>query len=411
MDERKSRNSSKTIENTVSEQLFSRRESLATLGAAVVTGCVAPAKTNRQTGRESERNPWPMYGHGLRNRAQTDGGVSTAGIDERWASRLNGNVTTSPSVGSALAITTAGQDVSAFEKDGGSLRWQRSLPVTTADITPAVTSEAVYVAGRDESAGILLALDPADGSTLWRIPMPVASPPVVTRGTVYITNQKASRPYLTAINARTGDRRWRQSLTQGSVMSRPAFDADSNAYITTTWKQKLRLFRAEPKGTRLVFETKGRARSAPTIMDGRAYLTNFEGTVHAVDLSTGEELWTFETRTDISTSPAVDDEYLYVNDMLGSLYAINIEDGVHKWTRKTSATTARPTIAHDTVLVGGSSLSAVDAKTGDRRWKFTIPAHSVTIYSPAPAAGSVYATACTKSEPREAYDNYLYRLQ
>ena len=233
----------------------------------------------------------------------------------------------------------------------------------------------------------------------------------MTKETVYVTSEKASRPHLTAINARTGDRRWQGSLSKESTVTRPAFDDDSNAYIATTWKQKLRLFLAGPEGEELIFQTPGRTRGAPAIMDGKAYLTSFGGIVHAVDLSTGEELWRFETKTDISTSPAVHGDRIYVNDMLGNLYAINTTDGSREWTQETSATTARPAIAHNTVLVGGSSLSAFDTATGDRHWEFTIPAHSLTIYSPAPATGSVYATACTKSKPREEYDNYLLRLQ
>ncbi len=142
-----------------------------------------------------------------------------------------------------------------------------------------------------------------------------------------------------------------------------------------------------------------RARSQPTIANGAVYVGSDNGTVYALEMTTGCVRWTFraaaEVRTGIVAAPAAEDGVprLFFADVISHAYAVDARDGKLLWSAKVDShpnATVTGTPAYDagTVYVPVSSLEvttaadpkypcckfrgavvALDAASGKERWR------------------------------------------
>lgn len=82
-------------------------------------------------------------------------------------------------------------------------------------------------------------------------------------------------------------------------------------------------------------------------------------------LKTGKDIW---------GAPVVQGGVVYVSSLDGSLYAVDANTGETKWRYSTgNAVSTTPTVSGSTVYIGGfgDKLIAVDASTGTQKWSFT----------------------------------------
>jgi len=113
--------------------------------------------------------------------------------------------------------------------------------------------------------------------------------------------------------------------------------------------------------------------SSPAVVDGLVYFGSFDGYVHALDASTGEERWSFQTGGEVWSSPAVADGRVYIGSGDYYLYALNAVTGEQLWQFETGAqVNSSPTVADGVVYVGSTDgcVYAVDAATGKLLWRF-----------------------------------------
>ena len=136
----------------------------------------------------------------------------------------------------------------------------------------------------------------------------------------------------------------------------------------------------------------GQNSTGPTVHDGIMFLANTSNTVQALDARTGELLW--ENRLGpIATraysalrSLAVYDDKVYINATDAKLYALDVKSGKVVWKTEIADSTkgfnetGGVIVAHGKVIVGLTLcrgqmphcfISAYDARTGARVWKFT----------------------------------------
>jgi polyvinyl alcohol dehydrogenase (cytochrome) len=97
--------------------------------------------------------------------------------------------------------------------------------------------------------------------------------------------------------------------------------------------------------------------------------------------------WVFTTGGDVSATPAVVDGAVYVPDWAGNLFKIDAASGAARWTRRIpdytglpgSFARATPAVADGTLYVGTQAgaawMLALDAATGELRWKTLLDAH------------------------------------
>lgn len=114
--------------------------------------------------------------------------------------------------------------------------------------------------------------------------------------------------------------------------------------------------------------------SSPAIADGYLYFGSDVG-LHALDVWTGEELWTFETEARVSSSPAISNGSIYFGSHDGRFYSVAETTGQLDWTFNTGDRITSSPANFDGMVYFGSYdgfFYGLDAQTGAEVWKFDV---------------------------------------
>jgi eukaryotic-like serine/threonine-protein kinase len=212
-------------------------------------------------------------------------------------------------------------------------------------------------------------------------------------------NMFRGNPARTGVYATDGPRQFNgvkwAFKTNGWVLSSPALAGglvyfgsdDTNLYAldVTTGAEKWK------------FSTGGPVRSSPAVVAGTVYFGSYDGTFYAVDAASGKLRWKFETAGEkqfeakglhgyypraqtvadpwdfFLSSPAVNEALVYFGSGDGNLYALDAETGQLKWKFATQGVVhSSPAVAGGVVYFGSwdSYFYALDAATGQEKWKF-----------------------------------------
>ncbi len=131
--------------------------------------------------------------------------------------------------------------------------------------------------------------------------------------------------------------------------------------------------------------------SHPAVADGKLFLATVEGRVLCVDAARGEQLWSFTADSEVQSGVNLTDEFVLFATQSGSVYCLRIGDGKPRWQYTTGdQIRSTPTIADELVLVAGCDrfLHAVELKTG--RPRFKVDMESVTMATPAVLDGMAW---------------------
>jgi eukaryotic-like serine/threonine-protein kinase len=108
----------------------------------------------------------------------------------------------------------------------------------------------------------------------------------------------------------------------------------------------------------------------PIAAYGRVYVASMDGTLTALDRSTGGVLWSVDTGGGVGDAPAAANGLIYVgND--AALLALDAETGQLVWSRAyREGVAGSPVVGSGAVYAGGSSegMDALNARTGAVRW-------------------------------------------
>ena len=174
------------------------------------------------------------------------------------------------------------------------------------------------------------------------------------------------------------------------------------------------------------FPTGDRIVSSPVWSDGVVYFGGDDGNIYAVAAETGRQIWKQATGGPSPSTPAVIDGTLYVVSYDGKLYALNSHTGAVRWKFVTGGERrfeakglnglqpknqtvadpfdvflSSPVVVQGAVYFGSGDghLYAVEAASGDLRWKFQTG--DVVHASPAFADGVLYFGS---------WDSYFYAV-
>jgi len=119
---------------------------------------------------------------------------------------------------------------------------------------------------------------------------------------------------------------------------------------------------------------KGVILGSPAVSDDKVFFGAMDGKVHALDLKTGQELWTFTGQKSFwESSPAVSDGRVYIGCQDNYIYAIDIANGKQVWRYLTGGAigTSSPVVYDGKVYIGSEdgSVYALDKQTGTLSWK------------------------------------------
>jgi outer membrane protein assembly factor BamB len=134
----------------------------------------------------------------------------------------------------------------------------------------------------------------------------------------------------------------------------------------------------------------------PVVADGRVFVGTAESNLYALEVATGDHLWTFET---IGTgTPTIDGDTVYVGSLDNYLYALAAATGDVRWELDTgSSLRTAPVVVEDTVYVMqgdfGSDVIAVDAASGEQLWSYYPGFAGPYMGAPAYRDGRIYVAA------------------
>jgi len=147
-------------------------------------------------------------------------------------------------------------------------------------------------------------------------------------------------------------------------------------------------------------ESKRGVESTPLVVDGIMYVTASWSVVHAIDVRTGQRIWTYDPQVPreagfkgccdvVNRGVALYEGKVYVAAYDGRLVALDAATGKRLWEKDTIidrrfsyTITGAPRVVKGKVIIGNGGaeygvrgyVTAYDAKTGDQKWRwFTVP--------------------------------------
>lgn len=303
-----------------------------------------PAQTSTSNWTEVNGGPEHRLGH----LALRDTLARVWSADIGTGNTRRSRITSSPVVvGGTVYTLDSRSRVSAVSE--GSVFWSQDLTPPTERASDASGGGIAYGAGRLFAAtgfGELVALDPANGSVVWRQDLQGAAggAPSVRGDTVYVVN-RGGRAY--ALDAASGRIRWELTgISDAAGISGAA---------------------------------------GPAVSDALAVFPFGSGELLAADRATGERRWAAAVRggrsdrafggiTDIAGAPVIDGGRIYVGNATGRVAAIDAETGATEWTAQTGALGPIWPVGGSLFLVSDvGELVRLDASNGDLIWSEELP--------------------------------------
>ena len=144
------------------------------------------------------------------------------------------------------------------------------------------------------------------------------------------------------------------------------------------------------------YNTGAPVKSSPAIAAGKVFIGNDAGNLFALDIQTGQPLWTFKAGDSIEATPLVLNA-VYAGSADGNLYALDLQTGKSNWVYKTDDKILGSAnwFGDPCRIVVGSydfKLHCVDAATGQPVW--TYPTGNYINGAPAVAAGKIVFGGC-----------------
>lgn len=135
--------------------------------------------------------------------------------------------------------------------------------------------------------------------------------------------------------------------------------------------------------------------AAQSVADGpTVYVPSEEGTLFAIDVEAGEEVWRFdEAGGGVRSSPTVVDGTVFFTTRQ-QVVAVAADSGESEWVYEPDVDdldiTASPTVVDGTVYAGDERVRAIDAESGEQRWASN-PFDGEIDMAVAVADGTIYA--------------------
>lgn len=317
-------------------------------------------------------------------------------------------VTTATSnVGTGSDLT---KSVMAFDESTGKRIWSMNVSGTYSFLNAAYDADKVFVVNFD---GLLFALDAASGKQLWSIKLPnqdaFTSPPTANNGLVFVGGS-GSNGTLYAVDEDTGKVVWTAFVEVGDRSSPAVLDGSvfvsyacpqSYAFATKTGQQlwhysgpceggggktavvhlgKVYVRDAHNNPTNgLILSADAGARignfnsDRPPAFSGNVGLYLSSGTLRAVDVSTGQLLWTFNGDGKLTSAPLIVNQTIYVGSSSGLLYGLDLH-GHQIWSTQVGASIPAPDEQNAFVTTGlGAGDDLLVVPTGSILAVYTQP--------------------------------------
>ncbi len=121
----------------------------------------------------------------------------------------------------------------------------------------------------------------------------------------------------------------------------------------------------------------------PSIVDGVIYIGTEAGALHAVNMNSGQEMWSYQTDGAVFHAPIVYGNVVIFGSQDGGLRAVSKSDGSLKWTFQAGEVdwdvrdifvNGKPTIVDGIAYISSEDFNvyAVDVETGAEIWRHNL---------------------------------------
>ncbi|MBW8800041.1 MAG: PQQ-binding-like beta-propeller repeat protein [Streptomyces sp.] len=264
--------------------------------------------------------------------------------------------------GLLLLPTHGGRKVEALDPASGASRWKQDMP---ANQVMEFTRSMLLAVGAN---GLITGMDSASGLTRWTLPVSGGGTPSLSSFAgdplVYAASTAAdgTGTQVTALDPVTGAQRWGAGLT-GDLQ--PVGSADGSLFllsVDTTAGETDAVVRYTPdaRATRRVALPVPRVAPGATVRGDVVYLLSAGGSLEAVDLESGKQLWELQTSVSRGSAPVADDRHVYFTAADGRLLAVDRRRGtlVGQTPARLGTNSGQVTAALPAPLLLGSRLYA-----------------------------------------------------
>ncbi len=250
-------------------------------------------------------------------------------------------------------------------------------------LNPVLAYEKIFIAGRD---GEVKALDPENGSTIWKTDLETD---VIARlsggvtpsyGKLFIGSENGE---VIALDAENGELLWRQEVL-GEVLAAPVTERD--LVIVHTSRGVLAALDTDSGELRWTINTDVpnlalRGESAPTTVSGGVFWGTANGRLAAAIAERGQLIWQqpigipkgateIDRLVDVDSSPVILGSMLYTVGYNGQLVAIDLRTGAQVWKRNYSSAMDMATNGSRLFLITDNDhVVAVDVRSGTEIWQ------------------------------------------
>ncbi len=249
-------------------------------------------------------------------------------------------------------------------------------------LNPVLAYEKIFIAGRD---GDVKALDPANGSTIWKTDLEtdvtarLSGGVTASYGKLFIGSENGE---VFALDAENGALLWRQEVL-GEVLAAPV--TENNLVMVHTSRGVLVALDTDSGEQRWTISTEVpnltlRGESAPATVSGGVFWGTASGRLAAAIVERGQLIWQqpigipkgateIDRLVDVDSSPLILGSMLYTVGYNGQLAAIDLRTGAPLWKRNYSSAMDIATNGSRLFLVTDSDhVVAVDIRSGTEIW-------------------------------------------
>ncbi len=219
--------------------------------------------------------------------------------------------------------------------------------------------------------------------------MPLTAQPITANGVVYTLDTKSR---LTAFNAETGKRIWKVNIEKkgedNTVIGGGISFAYNTIYATNGYDEVLAID-SQNGDIRWRKPLPSPSRAAPTVLNGRVFISTINSRLVALNAKDGASLWEYSGISEMAgllgaASPAANNEIVIPVFSSGEITALRVENGSVAWSdnlsnirsygggiESISDIKALPVLGNGFVIAMsfGGKLVAIDERSGARIWQ------------------------------------------
>jgi outer membrane protein assembly factor BamB len=285
-------------------------------------------------------------------------------VDITWSVPLSSALVAPPSAdGRAAYLPLRDGNIAAISLADGQKLWDAAVSATHA---LAVGEGRVFAV----TAAEVMAIDTAEGATLWRVPLAGSvAAPTWRAGWLLVGHENGE---LAALRATDGEIVWRQPL--GAPLARPVTIDGDRAYVPLRSGELLALdimtgatvWRATLPGTPGLVTSAG----------DRLYVGCTDNFFYSFDAADGERRWRWRTGADVIGPAVVDADRVYFVSLDNVLRALDAGSGVQRWKHPLDARPLSGPVLDENALVVsgiGTAVRVVRAADGSLVGTWTAP--------------------------------------